>query len=390
MSDKVLVLDGSQRSALATTRSLGRHGVPVVVGGETRTTLAGCSRYCQATVVYPPPQTNPEQFLKTINAEVCRQNITVLLPMTDITTYFILANRDRFPGVSIPYASFEAYEMVSNKWTLYQLARELGINVPNTYLITNRDDVSFVAKQATFPMVMKPYRSKVIGDGKCESGPILYVSSEEEICKAVQSHAFFRLNPYLLQEYIPGKGQGVFALYCHGMPLAFFAHRRLREKPPSGGVSVLSESVEVDSRLRELAVRILGRVKWHGVAMVELKVTEGGIPYLIEVNARFWGSLQLAIDAGIDFPWLLYQLGIGNSLQQIGSYKVGIKNRWLLGDLDHLYLTIRGRSTGLGSGRKARAILEFMKLLSPDTYYEINRWDDLGPFWFEIKNYWRM
>ena len=65
-----------------------------------------------------------------------------------------------------------------------------------------------------------------------------------------------------------------------------------------------------------------------------------GTPYLIEINGRFWGSLQLSIEAGIDFPFLLYKLALGNKLECELSYKEGVKSRWLLGDLDHFYLKL--------------------------------------------------
>ena len=86
--------------------------------------------------------------------------------------------------------------------------------------------------------------------------------------------------------------------------------------PPSGGVSVLCESVPLRKPLVDYALRILQSAAWHGVAMVEFKLdARSGIPHLMEVNGRFWGSLQLAIDAGVDFPWLLYQLAATGSAQ---------------------------------------------------------------------------
>src|SRR5205085_6819270 len=98
----------------------------------------------------------------------------------------------------------------------------------------------------------------------------------------------------------------VFALFDRGALVADFAHRRLREKPPAGGASVLSESAPVDPCLREQVVRLLGSIGWHGVAMVEYKHDlRSGATVLMEVNGRFWGSLQLAVDAGVDFPFLL-------------------------------------------------------------------------------------
>jgi len=111
-------------------------------------------------------------------------------------------------------------------------------------------------------------------------------------------------------------------------------------------------------------------------------VTADGTPYLIEVNARFWGSLQLAVDAGVDFPWMLYRLAAGESVPPVDSYRIGIRNRWLLGDLDNLYLQWKSRRFPSGTFR--RAIAAF---LSGGARYEVNRWDDLAPFLFELKSY---
>jgi predicted ATP-grasp superfamily ATP-dependent carboligase len=80
---------------------------------------------------------------------------------------------------------------------------------------------------------------------------------------------------------------------------AAFAHRRLREKPPSGGVSVLSESIALDPQVLEQAERILEALKWHGVAMVEFKRDARDGVAKLGINGRFWGSLQLSVDAGV-------------------------------------------------------------------------------------------
>ena len=176
----------------------------------------------------------------------------------------------------------------------------------------------------------------------------------------------------------------MFALYDAGRPVAFFAHRRLRERPPSGGVSVLSESVGLDPYLRELSRRILDHVGWHGVAMVEFKVCADGRPHLMEVNPRFWGSLQLAVDAGVDFPWLAYQLATGARTDSVGGYRIGVRNRWLLGDLDHVYLSWKQSA---GWRAKWRAIAGFLKGFGPGTKHEVDRWDDFRPFVVELKRY---
>jgi predicted ATP-grasp superfamily ATP-dependent carboligase len=133
-----------------------------------------------------------------------------------------------------------------------------------------------------------------------------------------------------------------------------------------------------------MAQRILDHVGWHGVAMVEFKVTPEGCPYLMEVNPRFWGSLQLAIDAGVDFPWLLYQLASGAPAWPDPGYRTGVRVRWLLGDLDHLYLRLRDEH---GVRARWQAVSAFLHPLGPQTRHEVNRWGDWRPFVTELWRY---
>ena len=134
--------------------------------------------------------------------------------------------------------------------------------------------------------------------------------------------------------------------------------------------------------------RILDSVGWCGVAMVEFKVSKQGIPYLMEVNARFWGSVQLAIDAGVDFPYLMAQSMKGGVPIQPRGYTVGIRNRWLLGDVDHLLLRLKYPERGMDQGTsRLQAVAAFLNPFISNTYYDVNRWEDMGPFLRELRQY---
>jgi predicted ATP-grasp superfamily ATP-dependent carboligase len=162
---------------------------------------------------------------------------------------------------------------------------------------------------------------------------------------------------------------------------AAFAHRRLREKPPSGGVSVLSESVALDPQLLAQSERILEALKWHGVAMVEFKRdSRDGVPKLLEINGRFWGSLQLAVDAGVDFPALLYRLAVEGDVEPVFDYEVGVRLRWWLGSVD--WLLLRSRETG-----RLRAVREFLRPVGRRTRGEVLRRDDPVPAALEVSQY---
>jgi predicted ATP-grasp superfamily ATP-dependent carboligase len=195
--------------------------------------------------------------------------------------------------------------------------------------------------------------------------------------------------PLMLQERVSGPGLGVFVCYDRGRLVALFAHRRLREKPPWGGVSVLCESVAVAPLARDCAERLMRELNWHGVAMVEFKRDDrDGLPKLMEINGRFWGSLQLAIDAGVDFPSILLGVALGTPPAAPRDYRVGVRCRWLWGDFDSLLLRCRSRRSDVeaqdGLGCLA-ALGQFLRLAGHELHYDNPKCDDVRPFLFESR-----
>lgn len=385
MEPRILVLDGNQRASLAAARSLGSRGLWVAVGETTRKSLAGCSCFCRQTVTYPDPYESPRSFFESILNQIEALGISFLLPITEATTYILLKYRNELPGdLVLPFPPSDAVEQLANKNKLFKLASDHGIPTPETVFCSNAGEgLKALEKWGHFPMVLKPYKSKILLDDCIVSTNVMIVDTVEKARKAIISNTFFRF-PFSIQSFIEGKGQGVFALFDRGKPVCFFAHHRLREKPPGGGVSVLCESVITDKQLRAYSETLLCAAKWHGVAMVEFRVSESGKPYLMEINPRFWGSLQLAIDSGIDFPWLLYLASTGQPVpHSVWKHR---RVRWLLGDLDRLYLVMKAPLETYSLSRKLKELLVFLKP-GLRTRHEVNRWGDLSPFWFELKNY---
>jgi predicted ATP-grasp superfamily ATP-dependent carboligase len=383
---RVLILDGNTRSALAATRSLGRQGVHVVVADEIKRTLAGASRYCSGSFAYPSPARNLEDFLTTVKAECSRRGIGVIFPMTEMSTLTLLRHRQEFKSLTIPFAALKAFDVLTDKWMLLKLAQQLNLSIPKTQFVRDVSSLDDICPLLEFPVVLKPHRSMISSHGRWISTSVQYARSAQELKEIATRYEYFNQHPFLIQEYIWGQAEGVFALCDNGKPLVFFAHRRLRERPPSGGVSVLSESIEPNPEAQRMAQAILDYVGWHGVAMVEFKVSAQGTPYLMEVNGRFWGSLQLAVDAGVDFPWLLYQLAIGRDLGEATPYITGVRCRWLLGDLVSLWKVLISNGSSVHPSRldKLQSVLQFLNFSDKASRYGINRWDDLRPFLLEV------
>lgn len=380
----VLVTPGNLRSTLAVTRSLGRRGIRVTVADERRRSLAGMSRYCKEFIRVPPPAGDPEGFVKAVRQEVSRGAYRVIIPTDDVTLALLAGAKPQFEGVvALPFPDLDTVYAAHDKAVLNSLAKQKEIPVPKTVIVYVPDDVRQAAHEVGFPAVVKPRFSRFRCGGEwAHGGGTHYVHNTEELESACR--AIHQLVPFpLVQEYIPGEGHGIFLLMNHGKVRAAFAHRRVREKPPSGGVSVLSESVRLDPGLLDYSRRLLSDLKWHGVAMVEFKRDDrDGIAKLIEINGRFWGSLQLAIDAGVDFPTLLYQLAVDGDITPVFSYKERVRLRWWLGDLDWLVLCLR-KCRGMSS--RVEVIWEFLK--PSRARAEVFRWEDPVPQLAELYEY---
>lgn len=390
MGMRVLVTDGDNRAALAVTRSLGRAGHHVIVGERRAPSLAQLSRYCRLRLVYPDPARDEAGFFERIADCVRRERVDALIPISDIATAVVSCHRTELGSLCrVPIASADAIDRAANKADLLRTAMTLGLPVPKSQFI-ERPDQPFDRSEMSYPAVVKPYRSRVRTPGGWRSCSVGYARSEDELQSELRrrpQHEF----PLILQERIVGPGVGMFVCYDRGEPIAVFSHRRLREKPPSGGVSVLSESVPVCPNARAYSDALLRELGWQGVAMVEFKRDErDGLPKLMEVNGRFWGSLQLAVDAGVDFPNILLGALEGRRPAP-AQYRIGVKNRWFWGDVDALLLRLRAKSNrrALVDGHRGRAVLEFLSLWGPDLYYENPKLYDLRPWFYETARWFK-
>jgi predicted ATP-grasp superfamily ATP-dependent carboligase len=244
-----------------------------------------------------------------------------------------------------------------DKWKTINAAKASGIPVPKTYPFDGPAGVHILSHRISYPVVVKPTRSEnIVGNQVLPGGRPQYASSPKALVEILDKFDR-RLASPLIQEFIPGTGHGVFALFCKGEPIVWFAHRRLRDVRPTGSGSSFRESVEVDEDIKSYSETLLRSFRWHGVAMVEFRRdSRDGVPKLMEVNGRFWNSVPLAIASGVDFPYLLYRTfaNLGNA--QSIEYQKQVKCQWLLGDIRHFLEVMRGKPKEFKGAFPSRSI----------------------------------
>lgn len=360
--------DAYIRTALAISRSLGRKGVNVGCVSDKRYAHSFFSRYCNYRFLCPDPSKSPSSFVNALLKILKSRKFEVLLPVEQETVLLVSKNKEKFtPYVKVPLVDFDKMIVAANKSLLMRLASKLGIPHPKTYFVNSLDELKEVSKELNYPTVIKP-------SIKSGAWGVAYANTPADLYAKYRAlHRVLGEYP-LIQEYVSGNGYGVEALFNESSQLrAVVVHKRLREYPITGGQSTLRETIW-DPEMKDLGVRLLKALKWYGVAMVEFRRdTNQGKPVLMEINPRFWGSLSLAMAAGVDFPSLLYEMAIKGDVEEILNYKVGVKARWFLpGDLISLVETL------VYGQKKARRSLDFLKMYEKGIVYDELSKDDLN------------
>lgn len=331
---RVLILDGMWNKSLAAVRSFGRKGFYVTAGERTRLATALFSKYCKRRLIYSSPVTTPDDFLKDLEDELRKESYDVVFPM-EFSTQVLLTDTASRPRIErytrLPFTDANIAKKIHDKAFIMQYARERGFDIPTTYVIDDIEQLAAIAGETAYPALIKPRNSS-------GSRGIVYVKEKEELLTLyLKVHKQY---PFpIIQEYIPDGGEvyGVGLLFNFKSEIrASFVYKRLRSHPVSGGPSTLRESVKRED-VREIAESLMKSLQWTGIAHVEFKIDpRDGRPKLLEVNPRFWGSLQLAIESGIDFPFLLYKMAMEDDIEPVMDYNVGVRCRWLIpGDLLH-------------------------------------------------------
>jgi len=339
---RVLVTDAERSSALAIIRSMAGQGALMVAASADRSAPAFRSRATSARVRYPSPVLDPGGAAAAVLDAVERYRIDLIVPVTDEMGLPLAEARDRCRArIALPDPA--ALATVTDKRATLDLARSLGVPIPPTIAVADAAEASVRAGEIGWPLVVKPRTSRVPLGGRIEAFSVTYAADPAGLARRMAS--LDGRVEVLLQAPVAGEGHGVELLASEGRVLAAFQHHRLHEVPITGGASSFRESVPLDPVLLEHSARLIGELRWTGLAMVEFRVGPDG-PFLMEVNGRIWGSLPLAVHAGMDFPARLLDLELGRGgpapSAPATDYRVGLRGRNLELEIVWIGSVLRG------------------------------------------------
>jgi predicted ATP-grasp superfamily ATP-dependent carboligase len=309
---RVIVTYGRGWNALAIVRSLGRRGIEVYCGEEAPFAPCFFSKYCRGHFRYPSPTNEPDAFIEFMVQKVKElapggEEPYVLMPVHK-ETFLLAEHRHRFePHIKLPLTTIENIRLTDDKGRLAEFARQRGVRIPQTWQFNDMDELYRHVPDLPLPAFVK-VRKAAAGVG------LKKVTTPEELVSTFRKFVDgFGLAPAeypLIQEFISGDDYCVTALFDHGCRVASMTYRNIRSYPRGTGAGALRETVQ-HPEAEAVTVELLSPLNWHGIAQVDFRIADGGAPYLIEVNPRFFGGLPQCIAANVDYPHLLYQVALG-------------------------------------------------------------------------------
>ena len=364
----ILVDQGHTVGSLATIRSLGRAGYPVIAASPQPDALAFHSRYCHKSLVQPSYD-DQDSFSTWLDHTLRNHYIRLIIPSEAL----LLAIRPRFAEfrhlLPVPMDEALVYRGLS-KYDLFRTCRDVGLleNLPPFLLIDDNCTIAPEQLRALGePLFLKVDSTHARDRGaggvhRCDN-----VQAATEKLKKLQAE-YRRI---LVQGYVPGIGVGAFLARWRGDLLGEFMHRRLHEVPHWGGVSSLRESWGHARILADAHTR-MSHLGWEGVGMFEYRWNpQTDRFYLMEFNSRFWGSLHLALFAGVDFPRLIVDAILGRPNPPVTHYP-SIKCRLTFPrEVEYVYSCLK--DSALPWSRRIAAVVEFATLgLNPRIYSDLN------------------
>ncbi len=368
---EVLLTNGWDRISYNILRSLANKGINVGFGVDKNSGIGRFSRLEHYNFVHPSYLDEEEKFIEFIVHHTV--NCEIYIP-TGEEIFSVAKNINRFntDHLKIPISSYETLMNLHSKKESHRLAKSLGIPVPETMVPANEDDIRYFARQFGEPVVIK----KILSSSSKGTRYLTRKDLGGHLGEYLYRNGF-KYNDFILQQYVKGDGYGVSILMQGGELKARFTHKRLRELQFGGGPSTIRVSTK-NELLESYAESLLRSVGFTGVAMIEFKYDEAaGAGHFLEVNPRFWGSLGLAINSGVDFPYLLYRMAKGEDFSPVLDYKMDFKFKWLLGDSIALFKLIL-------TTRKISLFKSYLEKVDGfDDYYK----DDVVPFLVSIPLY---
>ncbi|HET6277406.1 MAG TPA: hypothetical protein VFG08_01335 [Candidatus Polarisedimenticolia bacterium] len=324
----VLLLGAEETPALPIIWSLAARGVPITAGSHRRAATGLFSRHPRRRFLYPDPAAEPGRFVDAVLGVLRSEAHAVTLACGEEPTWLLSQHKAELERhTSIPIVDPATFLHCRDKSLTMKAAAACGVPTPITWYPED-DGIDAVARDASYPAVLKP----CISDG---ARGISFPATPDDLRRAYEATRL-RFGPCIVQERIPHDGmqfKAEFLLNRRSEVRLRGAYAKLRYYPPTGGSSTLNRTVHRPDLLR-YGETLLTHLGWYGMGDCDFILDpRDDVAKLMEVNPRFTRTIRVLVEAGLDYPYELYRLALGEEPRDVSEYEPDVYLRYLPADL---------------------------------------------------------
>ncbi|HIK32633.1 MAG TPA: ATP-grasp enzyme [Oscillatoriales cyanobacterium M59_W2019_021] len=283
----ILLTGGKMTKALQLARLFHQAGHRVILVETHKYWLSG-HRFSNAIARFytvPAPEKDPEGYTRALTEIVTSEKVDAFIPVSSpVASYYDAVAATHFPPTcEAIHFSPETTQMLDDKFSLCQKARELGLSAPKSFLITDVEQIlnfdfqadgsRYILKSLKYDSVLRLDLTQLPFDGMEAYVKRLPISPER---------------PWTMQEFITGQEYCTHSTVRNGKV-------RLHCCSKSSPFQVNYEHVERPEILAWVR-RFAGELNLTGQLSFDFIQTEDGTVYPIECNPRTHSAITMFYD----------------------------------------------------------------------------------------------
>lgn len=327
---KAIVLNGSSRNSLAIIRSLANQNFLI----DTVVYISNDNTIDSYNLKYKSKYVKFIHFIERNQNEV---NKIVSILKNEKYDFLFAGGTHQSNLISKHKIQFSKYtkvvsedyskvSLVHNKKRCGELIKSLGISVPSTFYAKNKNELVEITKKLKGKAIVK------YADSYNSNGLVQFKGDEDKMIRdyiRIFGFDYLEDNFPLIQQMITGQLHDSTAFSVNGDTVAVLSQKRVMTSWLHGGGGIINMTTN-ENVIKNYTRLILKEINWNGHIEIDwIKDSITGEFYFIEINPKFWGTTQLTISAGYDFPFWNILMINGKEIKAIENYKVGLKYRWL-------------------------------------------------------------
>lgn len=267
----ILVTGARAPVALHLARLLSGAGHRVLMADSLPSPMAAASRVHLGFHLLPPPRYEPEAFARALHHLIAEEAVDLVLPSCEEVFHLALLWQRDPPSARLIAPEQGLLAEVHDKYCFILRCQSLGLEVPQTWLLSSREDLRALAPKAR-DLVLKPVWSRFAAEVLIRPEP-----------RALEAVLPSKTRPWVAQEYLPGEEICAYALAHQGQVTALSLYRGLYRA--GKGASVAFARVQ-DPAAADFVTRFVRGTGWNGQISFDLMRMEGGRVLPLECNPR--------------------------------------------------------------------------------------------------------